>query len=238
MKKIIQTFLPIFILSSQVFAIAGFGINLNQSMFSIDKSTSPLLIDNPAGGDQLNVGSFTQNSFNNGYGVGGYLYIDAIPVVDIDIEGSLIISPYKFSFNNNALTSIDNQQFGWVDASGYITLQKKILKLSIPFLAKAKLTAGAGVNSHSSTPMVDQNMMEAVMGGADNLESGTLDTDELIKFLNKNKVSSKGFHIQTGVQFKLLMLDSFLFYRHVIADDVIPGAKGFGSLNLRLGMGF
>jgi len=34
------------------------------------------------------------------------------------------------------------------------------------------------------------------------------------------------------------MLDSFLFYRHVIAEDVIPGAKGFGSLNLRLGMGF
>jgi len=125
-----------------------------------------------------------------------------------------------------------------VDASGYITLQKKIFKLSIPFLAKAKLTAGAGINSHSSTPMVDQNMMETVMGGAGNLESGTLDTDELITFLNENKVSSQGFHIQTGVQFKLLILDSFLFYRHVIADDVIPGSKGFGSLNLRLGMGF
>ena len=236
MKKIIQTFLPIIILSSQVFAIAGFGINLNQSMFSIDKSTSPLLIDNPAGGNPLNVGSFTQNSFNNGYGVGGYLYIDAIPVVDIDIEGSIIGSLYDFSFAN-AVDTV-NQQFGWANASGYITLQKKILKLSIPFLAKAKLTAGAGVNSHSSTPMVDQNMMETVMGGADNLESGTLDTDELIKFLNENKVSSKGFHIQTGVQFKLLMLDSFLFYRYVIADDVIPGAKGFGSLNLRLGMGF
>jgi len=159
-------------------------------------------------------------------------------MVDLDIEGSLIISPYKFSFNNAALTSIDKQQFGWVDASGYITLQKKLLKLSIPFLAKAKLTAGAGVNSHSSTPMVDQKMMETVMGGAGNLESGTLDTDELIKYLKDNKVSSTGFHIQAGLQFKLLMLDSFLFYRQVIADDVIPGAKGFGSLNLRLGMGF
>ena len=53
-----------------------------------------------------------------------------------------------------------------------------------------------------------------------------------------NYLSSSGFHIQGGLQFKLLMLDSFLFYRHVIAEDVIPGAKGFGSLNLRLGMGF
>ena len=232
MKKIIQTFLPIFILSSQVFAIAGFGLNLNKSMYSVAESTSLLTVEN------IEVATITQHEFENGVGIGGYLYIDAIPMVDLDIEGSLIISPYKFSFNNAALTSIDKQQFGWVDASGYITLQKKLLKLSIPFLAKAKLTAGAGLNSHSSTPMVDQDMMETVMGGSENLESGTLDTDELIKFLNENKVSSKGFHIQTGVQFKLLMLDSFLFYRHVIADDVIPGAKGFGSLNLRLGMGF
>ena len=232
MKKLIQSFLPIFILSSQVFAIAGFGLNLNKSMYSVAESTSLLTVEN------VEVATITQHEFENGLGIGGYLYIDAIPMVDLDIEGSLIISPYKFSFNNAALTSIDKQQFGWVDASGYITLQKKLLKLSIPFLAKAKLTAGAGVNSHSSTPMVDQKMMETVMGGAENLESGTLDTDELIKYLKDNKVSSTGFHIQAGLQFKLLMLDSFLFYRQVIADDVIPGAKGFGSLNLRLGMGF
>ena len=232
MKKLILSFLPIFILSSQVFAIAGFGLNLNKSMYSVAESTSLLTVEN------VEVATITQHEFENGVGIGGYLYIDAIPMVDLDIEGSLIISPYKFSFNNAALTSIDKQQFGWVDASGYITLQKKLLKLSIPFLAKAKLTAGAGVNSHSSTPMVDQKMMETVMGGAGNLESGTLDTDELIKYLKDNKVSSTGFHIQAGLQFKLLMLDSFLFYRQVIADDVIPGAKGFGSLNLRLGMGF
>ena len=231
MKKLILSFLPIFILSSQVFAIAGFGLNFNKSMYSVAESTSSLKVAT------VEVATITQHAFDNGLGIGGYLYIDAIPMVDLDIEGSIIFSPYEFSFTN-LLTSIDKQQFGWADASGYITLQKKILKLSIPFLAKAKLTAGAGVNSHSSTPMVDQNMMEDVMGGANNLESGTLDTDELIKFLNENKVSSKGFHIQTGVQFKLLMLDSFLFYRHVIAEDVIPGSKGFGSLNLRLGMGF
>ena len=232
MKKIIQTFLPIFILSSQVFAIAGFGLNLNKSMYSVAESTSLLTVEN------IEVATITQHEFENGVGIGGYLYIDAIPMVDLDIEGSLIISPYKFSFNNAVLTSIDKQQFGWVDASGYITLQKKLMKLSMPLLAKAKLTAGAGVNSHSSTSMVDQKMMETVMGGAGNLESGTLDTDELIKYLKDNKVSSPGFHIQAGLQFKLLMLDSFLFYRHVIVKDVIPGAKGFGSLNLRLGMGF
>ncbi|NWJ44102.1 hypothetical protein HX837_07895 [Marine Group I thaumarchaeote] len=235
MKKIIQSFLPIFILSSQVFAIAGFGLQVGQSTFSVDKSTSPLLIDNPAGGDQLNVGSFTQNSFSNGYGVGGYLYIDAIPVIDIDIEGSIMGSLYDFSFAN-VVDTVD-QQFGWGAASGYITLQKKIFKLNIPLLAKTKLSAGVGINKHTSTPMIDQSMLEAVISGGD-LENGNLDTDELITYLDNNKISASGFHIQAGLQFKLLMLDSFLFYRHVIVDDLIPGAKGFGSLNLRLGMGF
>ena len=35
-----------------------------------------------------------------------------------------------------------------------------------------------------------------------------------------------------------MAVDSFLYYRQVFADNVIPDAKGFGSLNLRLGMGF
>ena len=230
MKKLIRSFLPIFILSSQVFAIAGFGLNLNKSMYSVAESTSSLKVET------VEVATITQHAFDNGLGIGGYLYIDAIPVIDIDLEGNLLISPYDFSFQNNVV-SIVKKQFGWVAGSGYLTLQKKLFKLSIPLLAKAKLTAGAGVNLHSSIPMIDQDMMESVMG-AGNLGSGSLDTDELIKYLKDNKVSDTGFHIQTGLQFKLLMLDSFLYYRQVFADNVIPNAKGFGSLNLRLGMGF
>jgi len=62
-------------------------------------------------------------------------------------------------------------------------------------------------------------------------------TDALIDFVKDNTDSKSGFHIQTGIQFKLLMLDSFLYYRQVFAEDIILGGKGFGSLNLRLGMG-
>ena len=68
--------------------------------------------------------------------------------------------------------------------------------------------------------------------------SASPDADKLKDFIKDNTKSVNGFHIQTGGQFKLLMLDSFLYYRQVFADNVIPDAKGFGSLNLRLGMGF
>jgi len=232
MKKLIQILLPIFIINSQVLAIAGFGLHLDRSMYSVAESTTPLTV----GG--VDVASITQHGFDNGYGIGGYLYVDAIPVVDLDIEVIMLVSPYDFSFVQNDVVSVDKEQFGWVSGSGYFTLQKKLFKLSIPLLAKAKLSAGAGMNVHSSIPMISQDMMASVMGGEDNLESGSLDTDELITYLKDNKVSDTGFHIQTGLQFKILMLDSFLFYRQVFADNVIPYAEGFGSLNLRLGMGF
>ena len=232
MKKLIQTFLPILIITTQVFAIAGFGLHLDGSMYSVAETTTPLTV----GG--VDVGSITHHGFDNGFGIGGYLYVDAIPMVDLDIEAIMLLSPYEFSFSNQTQGSeINNQKFGWADFSGYFTLQKKLFKFSIPLLAKTKLTAGAGINLHSSIPMISQDMMESVMGTG-NLGSGSLDTDELIKYLKDNKVSDTGFHIQTGLQFKLLMLDSFLYYRQVFADDVIPDAKGFGSLNLRLGMGF
>ena len=232
MKKLIQILLPIFIINSQVLAIAGFGLHLDRSMYSVAESTTPLTV----GG--MDVASITQHGFDNGYGIGGYLYVDAIPVVDLDIEVIMLVSPYDFSFVQNDVVAVDKEQFGWVSGSGYFTLQKKLFKLSIPLLAKAKLSAGAGMNVHSSIPMISQDMMASVMGGEDNLASGSLDTDELITYLKDNKVSDTGFHIQTGLQFKILMLDSFLYYRQVFADNVIPDAKGFGSLNLRLGMGF
>ena len=229
MKYFLKSILSLLFLSN-VFALAGFGLNLNQGMYSVPETMTDLIVE------ELTIGSITHHGFDNGYGLGGYLYIDALPVVDVDIEATMHFSPYEFSFQNQ-ITEIKNEKFGWADFALYGTLQKKILKLSIPFLAKAKLSAGAGINNHSSIPMIDQPMVEAVMGSG-NISEGTLDSNELITYLKENKISSIGFHLQTGIQFKLLMLDSFLFYRHVFVKDVITDSNNFGSINLRIGMGF
>ena len=116
-----------------------------------------------------------------------------------------------------------------------MTVQKDLLKTSIPFLAKMRMFAGAGINNHSSTPMVNQEMLETVMGG--NLEYGTFDSKKMIDYLDENKIDIGGFHIQLGTQFKLLVFDSMLIYRYVFTDGITPDTKGFGNINLRFGYG-
>ena len=224
MKKLIQSFLPIFILSSQVFAIAGFGLNLNQSQFSVDAKTTSL--------DAF--GSYGYEKFSGGIGVGGYLYIDAVPFVDLDLEFSGFGTNYDYLLTIGDVTNSYSVPYG--SLAGYVTLQKKVFKLSIPLLAKAKLTVGAGLNSQTYKSIPDQSDLASLDVTSSTSDLPTL--DKLVDYVKENTDSKSGFHIQGGLQFKLLMLDSFLFYRHVIAEDVIPGAKGFGSLNLRLGMGF
>ena len=234
MKKFILS-IGFLLFSSNAFAVGGFGLNIGQGVFSVDESSTPLLLDNPNGGDPLNVGSFTYHSFENSIGFGGYIYIDAIPFVDIDLEANVMFSTYEFSFNNE-VDSIERVSFAWSSASTYGTLQKSIFKLKIPFLAKAKLTAGAGINQHSSTPMVSQQMLEEVITNG-SLQDGQLDEQDLLNYLRDNQINSTGAHVQTGLQFKLLMLDSFVFYRHVFVNNVIPGKNNFGSINIRIGLG-
>lgn len=237
MKKIIIFLIPFFIIS-KLFAIAGIGLSVNQSIFNVDESSNPIFVDNPLGGDQIEIGSFTHHGFQNGFGLGGYVYIDIIPFIDIDIEGNFMANIYNFSFDNQLTEDVelDDFEFGWFAGSIFITAHRKIFKLSIPFLAKAKLTTGVGINYHRSIPMINQEMLEVVMGGPENLESGVLDTDILIEYLGENQIKSNGFHAQLGMQFKLLFIDSFVYYRQIFSKDVVPGRNGFGSLNLRLGM--
>ena len=215
---------------SQLFAIGGFGLNLNQGIYSVSKSKDTLKVLNQ------NVGIIEHHGLNNGYGLGGYLYVDALPFVDIDLEAIVHFSEYKYSFKNQVM-EVNNKSLAWTDFAFYGTLNKKIIKLSIPFIAKAKFSAGIGLNN-TSTPMINQSMFEAVLGGPDNLSDGELDVDEFSEYLKDNKISSTGFHLQTGIQFKLLMIDSFIFYRHVFVDDLLTDINNFGSINLRLGMGF
>jgi hypothetical protein len=211
-------------------AIGGFGLSANASTYSVESGSSALMVNGSE------VGNFAYDGFENGYGLGGYLFLDIIPIVDLDLEYNFTGSLYNFTFEN-LVTTPEAQEFAFASGSMYFTVQKPVFGLGIPFLAKAKLFAGLGINETASTPLVNQEMLESVFGGASNLESGEYDYSAVITYLEENRVKTSGYHAQAGIFFKVLTFNGSVFYRYVMAKDAIPGNDGFGSLNFRLGLG-
>ena len=210
---------------SSALGVVGFGVQGGQSIFDASSKSSKDGVD------------LTTSEFANPFSGGGYLYIDAIPVIDLEADFSVSFKKYTFDFENEEGES-GPYDFGWADFSIYLSAGKKIVGIGIPLLAKAKLFYGGGYNMHTVTPLMSMDLMESALGGDLTADPINLSEDDLIDFLKENQVKTSGFHIQSGLQFKILMLDTFLFYRHTFAKDVIPGQDHFGSLNLRMGLGF
>jgi len=210
-------------------AIAGFGLQVGQCMFSVTESFpetgSPRII--------LKNGAFDGSS-----NFGGYLYVDAIPFIDLEVDFNFSGNTYDIDFMNVS-GDMPTIPFGWASASTYVTARKKIVGFSIPFLAATKVHAGGGVNTHMTTPIANVDMVTELIGDLLNADPSALDENLEDYLTNKdNYLESTGFHAQAGLQFKLLMIDTFVIYRYTIAKDVVPGSDGFGALNIRLGFGF
>ena len=209
-------------------AIIGFGIQGGQSLFSVGVRTS----ENP---DVF--ATMETRPFENSLNVGIYAYLDIIPFIDLEIDANIIFDEYDFLFSN-PLGAVGPYSSYWGGASIYFTARRKIVGFELPILGGAQLFAGGGYNTHTFAPLVNLDLVESLMGG----ELGStpeFSEDALVDFIKENKIDKTGFHLQGGLKFQLMMLDAFLFYRQTIGDfeDVLD-AKTYGSMNLRLGLGF
>ena len=234
MKKIIQTFLPIFILSSQVFAIAGFGAYGDFDLLKYPDGSS---------GDISTYG-VEYKGFDNAKGFGFLFYIDAIPVVDLEADIEFVGNLYEYTpyLLGAAQTS---QELPWGRVSTYLTIRKEILGLSIPLLAKAQLYGGLGFNKHKVIPIMTEKVIKEAFNADDlatALDSFGTDADpdqaatDLAKSMLDNVEDVSGFHLQAGVRGKLLMFNAFVNARYTIAD-VIPDKSGYPSLWVGLAIG-
>ncbi len=211
---------------SPLAAIGGIGLQLGQGAFTVG-STEDI--------DDSGLITVTTGEFANPLNLGVYLYLDVLPIVDLEADIQLTASEYDFEFTN-ALGTAGPYNGYWGGVSTYITVRKKIFGLGIPFLGGGNLFAGGGYNMHTFAPLADLSLVESLMG--DLTEEPTFSEDDLVDFVNENKIDKSGFHVQAGFQFKLLMLDTFVFYRHIFGEfEDIVGEESFGSLNLRFGLG-
>ena len=232
MNKLIKSLIPLFIIISQVFAIAGFGAYGNFDLLKYPAGTS---------GDISTYG-VKYNGFNNAKGFGFLFYIDAIPIVDLEADIEFVGNLYEYT-PYLAGIPLASEDLPWGRVSTYVTIRKEILGLSIPLLAKAQLYGGVGFNKHKVVPIMTADVIKDALGG-DDLEAALklfeADTEEGAKDLAKSMLDNvedvSGFHLQAGVRGKLLMFNAFVNARYTIAD-VIPDKSGYPSLWVGLAIG-
>ncbi|MFQ6612406.1 MAG: hypothetical protein ACE5D2_04815 [Fidelibacterota bacterium] len=228
MKKKLLLIILLLIPAQGLFAFGGFGLQVIQDQGMVGSKTFP--------GDVTSV-VLKRGEVSNPLGVAGYVYLDFIPFVDLEADFQAVGKDYTVNFSNALSSKPLNSKFAWARGSMYFTAKKRLFKVGVPFLANVKLHAGGGYNVHYYTPMADMDMIKNLLGGdlTSSFDAQTL-SSKLTKYLDNNKKQTSGFHVQAGVQFKLLVLDSQVFYRYTMIKDVYPGQNGFGSLNIRLGI--
>ena len=214
------------------FGIAGFGFKLIQDGTKLGTSS----YTEGSGLSAVTVESYEME--NLPAGAGGYLFIDFAGWA-LELEANLVGREYKFSFLNQ-INQMENVKFGWARVSRAITVKKNIADFSIPFLAKTAFSAGLGINSHSSTPRASVSMVKELLDTDDltaGFDASSLE-DNLVKYLENNKIDNSGIHFQLGLRFKVLLVDLNLDYRYNISENVYDGEKGFAEVQFKGGFGF
>ena len=227
MKKLLMV-LIFAMLPSSVFALIGFGFQAGQDMSKLGPySHSEGLVSINSLEMETNPGS-----------IGAYAFVDLFGYA-LEAEADFAAGTYDFTFDN-PVSSIEPMNFGWARGSYSVTLKKNLMDISIPFLAEAALNAGAGFGSHASTPRVSVGMVKELFGedltSVDALGVGM--EDELIDYLGDNLIEASGLHVQGGVRFKLLMLDTHLNLRYTMAKNVYDGSNGFMQMIFKTGFAF
>ena len=248
MKKLIVSAF-ICLLPVSVFAIAGFGLNVAYDQVIVNAG-SDSRVHSPIVGPATEV-RILRNGFENSAGVGGFLYLDVIPYIDIEVDFQGVGNIYQFDFQNYVDISLDDDfdddemvvntgltDFAWARGSVYYTVRTNLLDLSVPVLGGVDLQAGAGMNQHIGAPFMSLSLMESLLG-EDLFEEFDEEAmaNKILDYMEENSETVQGFHVQAGLQFKILVLTALLNVRYTIVEDLYPDISAFPSINLNIGLG-
>jgi len=243
MKKLIVSAF-ICLLPVSVFAIAGFGLNVAYDQVIVNAG-SDSKVSSPT---EVRI---LRNGFENGAGAGGFLYLDVIPYIDLEVDFQFVGNTYQFDFQNYLDSNVDGAfddnemvvntgltDFAWARGSVYVTVRKNLLDLSIPVLGGVDLHAGAGMNQHVAAPFMSLSLMEGLLG-EDLFEEFDEEAmaNKILDHMTDNSETVLGFHVQAGLQFKVLFLTAILNVRYTIVEDLYPDISAFPSANLNIGLG-
>ena len=182
------------------------------------------------------------DGFDNAAGFGFFAYIDLpkIPTIGktaLQFDYEVVGNTYDYTTTTSFGQSFESS-FIWYRGSTYFTLRKTAMAVKIPFLAKAQIYYGAGLNSHSYLPTFSLDTFEDAFSADLDESLANPDTDELIAFLEEIAEPASGFHLLGGAQVKVLFANVFLNARYTMATDVYLEKGGFLSIWTGVAFGF
>ena len=233
MKKMLSVLVMVLV-PSFAFALAGFGIQVGSDLSKL----GPYSYSEGSGVTEVNINTYEMES--NPSNFGGYAFVDLFGFA-LEAEGEIGVGQYEFDFTNDHLPEMENKiPFVWGRGSYSFTLKKNIMDISIPFLAKAAINAGGGFGSHAATKRVNVDMVRSIFDQED-LANVRLDESEIETLLEEfltnkdNWEEASGLHFQTGLRFKVLVLDTHINARYNLANDIYTGKPGWMQLTFKVG---
>ena len=233
MKKMLSLFIMALI-PSFAFALAGFGIQAGSDLSKLGSYS----YSEGSGLTEVTINTYEMES--NPGSLGGYAFVDLFGFA-LEAEAEIAGGKYKFDFTNQFLPEMDQKiPFVWGRGSYSFTFKKNIMDLSIPFLAKAAVNAGGGFGSHAATKRVNVDMVRSILGEEElsNVNLGQNEIETLIEdFLTntENWEKASGLHLQAGLRFKVLVLDTHINARYNLAKDIYTDKAGWLQLMFKLG---
>ena len=203
--------------TQRALAIAGIGLNFGQDSYTIAKATYTNLFEIPGV-------EFTRTEMDKPLGVGVYLFIDLIPVVDLDLGFNLFLNKFDVTYTNPVSGQSLSQEAAWARTAAYLTIQRKLFK--VPMF---NVFAGGGLSFHASVPLLDKEFMEGFLGDA----NAQLNVEDL----QDEVIQATGFHVELGARFKPLFIPFALNvkFRRTFVDGIAPGESAFSTITLGFG---
>jgi len=233
MKKMLSV-LVMALVPSSAFALAGFGIQVGSDLSKLGSYS----FSEGSGLTEVTINTYEMES--NPGSFGGYAFIDLFGFA-LEAEGEIAGGKYEFDFTNQFLPEMEEKiPFLWGRGSYSFTLKKNIMDISIPFLAKAAINAGGGFGSHAATKRVNVDMVRSILGEEDltEVELGQDEIESLLEDFLTNKENwqeASGLHLQAGLRFKVLVLDTHINARYNLAKDIYTDKAGWLQLMFKMG---
>ena len=214
-------------LCSNLFAFVGFGLNIGSDSYSIAGDSESWNVD---GG--TNAVSLVRTDMESPVYLGGYIYLDFLPVVDIEAGFGFAGNSYDYTYTTPGIggnaSETETYKLPWVRGNSYLTIQKPMFQ--IPMI---KLYVGGGLNISYSMPIVDKSFITSILSSDLDNSSG-LDPNTIMEMTTE----STGIHLEAGARFKPILIPFSINakVRYNIVSDIIPDKSGF--LTITFGAGF